>query len=212
MKVFGIGFHKTGTTSLGTAFKELGFSVTGAQNVHSPDIAETYLEITCQLSHEYDAFQDNPWPLVYREMDAMWPDAKFVLTVREPEQWIQSQMKHFGATSTPMRELIYGAGKGAPIGNETHYIQRVKTHNAAVRDHFAGRPDKLLEMEFAKGDGWKELCGFLNLQVPDKEFPHRNRADLRKPKDRTTKLMGKRLKGMAKRIAGRALSAGKGSS
>jgi UDP-N-acetylmuramate-alanine ligase len=38
-KVFCIGFHKTGTTSLAVALKTLGYRVTGPNGVHDPDIA-----------------------------------------------------------------------------------------------------------------------------------------------------------------------------
>jgi hypothetical protein len=180
-KVFGIGFHKTGTTSLALALIELGYRVTGPDRVGDPDIGEKHVELTRALSHDFDGFQDNPWPLVYREMDAMWPDALFVLTVRDADAWIASQTKHFGEGSTPMREHIYGAGRGAPIGNEAHYVAVMEAHNAAVREYFRDRPGKLIEMDFSSGDGWEKLCPFLGLPVPAKPFPHANKAEGRKP-------------------------------
>ncbi len=197
-KVFGIGFHKTGTTSLASALTILGYRVTGPNNVSEPDIGETYPALTRALSEQFDAFQDNPWPLVYREMDAQWPDAKFILTVRAPAAWIASQTGHFANVSTPMREHIYGVGRGAPIGNEDHYVAVMQAHNAAVRSYFADRPGKLLEMQFSAGDGWQELCGFLGHPVPDMPFPHSNVAGGRKPLARfttKTKMLVKRLIG-----------------
>lgn len=197
-KVFGIGFHKTGTTSLASALTILGYRVTGPNNVSEPDIGETYPALTRALSEQFDAFQDNPWPLVYREMDAQWPDAKFILTVRAPAAWIASQTGHFANVSTPMREHIYGVGRGAPIGNEDHYVAVMQAHNAAVRSYFADRPGKLLEMQFSAGDGWQELCGFLGHPVPDMLFPHSNVAGGRKPLARfttKTKMLVKRLIG-----------------
>ena len=180
-KIFGIGFHKTGTTSLASALQLLGYRVTGPNNVSDPDIGETYVELTRSLSAEYDAFQDNPWPLVYREMDELWPDALFVLTVRDSAAWIGSQTGHFGTETTPMREHIYGAGRGAPVGNEDHYVAVMEAHNAAVRAWFRDRPDKLLEMDFSAGDGWDRLCPFLGVPVPGRPFPHSNQASARTP-------------------------------
>lgn len=174
MKIFGIGFHKTGTTSLAVAFKALGLSVTGPNNVFDQDIADTYIDITRKLSSEFDTFQDNPWPLVYREMDEMWPDAKFILTTRDPDRWINSQVSHFGTRTTAMRELIYGKGFGMPFGNEEHYKATMLAHNDAVRAHFAGRESKLLEMDITKGHGWDVICPFLEIDVPEVDFPHRN--------------------------------------
>ena len=92
-KIFGIGFHKTGTTSLGEALKVLGYNVTGPNWINQGNIGRTHLARCRALSHDFDAFQDNPWPLVYREMDAMWPDAKFILTMRDSQKWIESQTK-----------------------------------------------------------------------------------------------------------------------
>lgn len=197
-KVFGIGFHKTGTTSLALALTELGYRVTGPDRVSDPDIGEKHVELTRALSRDFDGFQDNPWPLVYREMDTMWPDALFVLTVRDPEAWIRSQTKHFAETSTPMREHIYGKGRGAPIGNEAHYVAVMEAHNAAVRDYFRDRPGKLIEMDFSKGDGWDRLCPFLGVPTPTRPFPHANKAEGRKPLARVirkTKIAVKALLG-----------------
>ncbi|WP_260583193.1 sulfotransferase family protein [Sphingopyxis sp. PET50] len=180
-KVFGIGFHKTGTTSLASALSVLGYRVTGPNDVSEPDIGETYLARTRALSEQFDAFQDNPWPLVYREMDAQWPDAKFILTLRDPASWIASQTGHFAHVSTPMREHIYGIGRGAPIGNEDHYVAVMEAHNAAVRDYFSDRPGKLLEMNLLAGDEWEKLCAFLDHPVPAVPFPHSNPAGGRRP-------------------------------
>lgn len=179
-KVFGIGFHKTGTTSLGEALKVLGYRATGAVGTRDPEIGRTYKELTRELSHEYDAFEDNPWPLVFREMDEMWPDAKFVLTYRDPQKWIASQVKHFGTKVTPMRQLIYGEARGCPLGNEAHYIETYLRHNDDVRAHFSDRPEKLLELNFEQGQGWKELCEFLGCDVPGTAFPHANPAGTRR--------------------------------
>ncbi|MDO5759197.1 MAG: sulfotransferase [Rhodobacterales bacterium] len=175
-KIFGIGFHKTGTTSLGEALKILGYSVTGPNWINHGDIGHTHLARCRALSHDFDAFQDNPWPLVFREMDAMWPDAKFILTVRDPKKWIQSQTKHFSRDTTPMRKFIYGTDKGCPLGNEAHYIATYQFHNAAVRGYFKDHPGKLLELDFERPVDWSALCAFLDKPVPSIEFPHANPA------------------------------------
>ncbi|MBN2905500.1 MAG: sulfotransferase [Rhodobacteraceae bacterium] len=175
-KVFGIGFHKTGTSSLKRALRRLGYRVTGPDHNHDPDIAQTYLDHARALSQRFDAFQDNPWPLVFREMDEMWPDAKFILTVRDPQSWIASQLRFFGDQGTPMRELIYGQGRGSPVGNEAHYIATMQSHEAAVRAYFADRPGKLLVFDIVGGAGWEPLCDFLGERVPRQPFPHANNA------------------------------------
>lgn len=173
-KVFCIGFHKTGTKSLAAALEQLGYRVTGPNGVRDPDIAKNVEAMAHQLVAEYDAFQDNPWPLLFREMDARYPGSKFVLTLRSPESWIASMVAHFGSRETPMRRWIYGVG--SPEGNEAVYLERYNGHNRDVLTHFTGRPDDLLVMELAGGDGWEKLCAFLGKPVPDAPFPHANRA------------------------------------
>lgn len=176
-KIFGIGFHKTGTTSLRRALEALGYRVTGPNGVRDPEIATHARKLVLELAEQFDAFQDNPWPLFYRELDQHYPGSKFILTKRPPERWIASVVRHFGTDSTPMRELIYGAGRGHPAGNEDHYLEVYNRHNAEVMEYFRDRPDDLLVLEFEKGDGWDKLCPFLNLAIPSMPFPQAGTAN-----------------------------------
>lgn len=172
--MFCIGFHKTGTTSLARALEKLGYRVTGPNGVDDPEIEKNVLSMARGLVKQYDAFQDNPWPILYREMDIENPGSRFILTVREAEAWIRSAVQHFGRDETPMRKWIYGAG--APSGNETLYLERYTGHNRDVLAYFEGRPDDLLVMDLTAGDGWEKLCGFLGFEIPAIPFPHANRA------------------------------------
>ncbi|MBI1733490.1 MAG: hypothetical protein HYR49_12095 [Gammaproteobacteria bacterium] len=176
-KVFGIGFHKTGTKSLGVALQRLGYRVTGSNAVHDPDIAARALDLACELAGQFDAFQDNPWPLLYREMDARYPGSRFILTTRPTGKWIRSVVHYFADRHTPMREWIYGAGRGCPIGNEDVYIARYERHNREVREYFTNRPADLLEMAITEGEGWEKLCPFLGHAIPPEPFPHANRGE-----------------------------------
>lgn len=174
-KVFCIGFHKTGTTSLGAALRVLGYKVTGPKGIQDPDIARNAVEIACKHVNKYDAFQDNPWPIIYKDLDARYPGSKFILTLRNPESWIASQVKHFGRKNTEMRRWIYG-GAACPEGNEAVYVKRFEDHNKEVLAYFKDRPGDLLVIDLAKGDGWEKLCPFLNRPVPSEPFPHANKA------------------------------------
>lgn len=175
-KVFCIGFHKTGTTSLAVALKVLGYRVTGPNGTKDPDIESKVHAMADRLSAQYDAFQDNPWPILYRQMDDKWPNAKFILTRREPDAWIRSQVKDFGLRTTPMRQWIYGAG--CPEGNEQRYLARYRQHNDDVLAYFAERPGDLLILDLEDGIDWPDLCAFLGRPVPDTPFPHANKASL----------------------------------
>lgn len=173
-KVFCVGFHKTGTTSLGKALKVLGYKVTGPNGVNDPEIEKKARALVFDLVKKYDAFQDNPWPLFYEELDRELPESKFILTVRDEDSWIKSQVSHFGYSETPMRRWIYGVG--CPKGNEEVYLDRYRSHNAEVQAYFAGRENDFLVMDLAAGDGWEKLCGLLGQDIPDSPFPHANKG------------------------------------
>lgn len=173
-KVFCIGFHKTGTTSLDIALRALGYRVTGPNGVRDPNIAANVHAMADDLVGKFDAFQDNPWPIIYKDMDRKYPGSKFILTLRDTRAWLDSQVKHFGRRETPMRKWIYGVG--CPEGNEDIYARVFEAHNEDVLRYFGMRPSDLLVLELAKGDGWDELCPFLGKPVPDIPFPHANKA------------------------------------
>lgn len=177
-KVFCIGFHKTGTTSLAVALKTLGYRVTGPNEVNNPNIENNVIATAHELVDKYDAFQDNPWPIIYKALDVKCPDSKFILTLRDSESWIKSQVKHFGRKETPMRKWIYGVG--CPEGNEDIYVKRFEDHNEEVKNYFKDRPQDLLVLDLAKGDGWDKLCPYLRIDIPNTSFPHTNKANDRK--------------------------------
>ena len=157
----------------------LGYRVTGPNHVFNRDIARKLEQITAELSHNYDAFQDNPWPLVYRQMDALHPGAKFILTLRDEDRWYESNLKHFRGKNSPMRALIYGPEAAHPRGNEALFKERMRRHNREVIAYFQDRPDDLLVIDVTRDPSWERLCGFLGKSVPDVPFPHANKRDHR---------------------------------
>lgn len=173
-KVICTGFHKTGTSSFGRALQVLGYRVAGPFGVRDRSIAERALPSALERLARHDAAQDNPWPLLFREIDEAVPGCRFVHVERDEDAWLSSVVRHFGGTSTPMREWIYGVGD--PVGNEEVYVARYRAHNDAVRSHFSGRPDDLLVLRLEDDPGWEPLCRFLDVPVPDAPFPHANQG------------------------------------
>ncbi|MGA8261303.1 MAG: sulfotransferase family protein [Arenicellales bacterium] len=203
-KVFCIGFHKTGTTSLAVALEQFGYRVTGPFGVSDPNIEKNAVPMACALARNFDAFQDNPWPIIYKELDKEFPGSKFILMLRDPESWIKSQVEHFGRKETAMRKWIYGAG--CPEGNEDIYVKRFEEHNNAALRYFRDRPQDLLVMDLAKGDGWRKLCPFLGIDIPDIAFPHANKARSRRHKSASNVLLSGRIKSLVIRMTTRFVS------
>lgn len=181
-KVFCIGFQKTGTSSLRDALRQLGYSVTGVygDDLSLEELRETYLENGLKLAEQFDAVEDAPWPSIFKELDAAFPGSKFILSVRDTETWWGSILGHFGDNSAPMHQLTYGEDAPHPAGNEELYKRVYEAHNASVREHFADRPDQLLELWLERGQGWKELGEFLGIEgVREGPFVHTNSSKQR---------------------------------
>ncbi len=179
MKVLGIGWAKTGTTSLGDALKLLGY------NHKSQDLPlVSYLrtgeeERIYELAKQYDSFEDWPWLLLYRQFDERFPGTKFILTLRDSESWIISYRKQLaradqGPQASEWRSKLYDLP--FPDVTDRQLIDRYERHIAEVRSYFADRPEDLLVVNWAKGDGWEQLCRFLGKPVPYAAFPHTNVA------------------------------------
>lgn len=181
VKVFCIGFHKTGTKSLKLALQELGYTVAGPNfvtdhTIRRDNIAAKALEIADQ----YDAYQDDPWPLVYKEMDRQYPGSKFIITVREPVSWLRSARSYFGLRQNPIRRLMYG--NGSFLGNDAIYLRRYMEHYEEVQRYFASRPGDLLVFDLVANPKWEPLCKFLGYDVPNTPFPRENTQNYGKKK------------------------------
>lgn len=176
-KVFCVGFQKTGTTSLQYALSLLGYRVAGVFSVRDLQEFSQVRERALELAMRFDAAGDNPWAVLFRDLDARFPGSKFILTMRDPERWYESVCKHFGSSSTKLRQWIYGAA--SPIGNRAAYVNRLQRHAFEVRSYFAGREADFMEFDVFSGDGWNRLCSFLVKPVPKRDFPELNTASMR---------------------------------
>lgn len=170
MKIFGLGLSKTGTTSLHTAMILLGYR----SRHYVPDA----LEYPNAL-RDYDFVCDVPICNRYRTIHAIYPDAKFILTLRDVDKWLDSCRRWFKRTRVPVRHL---AGRIETFGVRDYdpdVFRRVyKAHEQAIDDYFARYPaGTLLKLPLCDQDGdtnWDALCSFLGKDRPDREFPIRN--------------------------------------
>lgn len=179
-KVFGIGWAKTGTTSLGSAFKVLGFDHRSQDLGLVKHVREGDLSRIIDVARSKESFEDWPWIILYRELDEAFPDSRFVLTTRKPERWLRSYRNMLAGQGRTSKELIeirrtlYGLP--FPDVPDSQLLERFLGHNAEVMRYFHNRRENLLIVDWEKGDGWAELCGFLGRNIPDEPFPHANRG------------------------------------
>jgi len=200
-KVFVVGRNKTGTTSLATALRQLGYNVAPqapAERLLRAWARQDYRRLI-RFCRWFDAFQDIPFslPNTYRALDAAFPGSKFILSVRaSAAEWYQSltrfHAKMFGNGSLPTWDqlqaapycypgfladchaLVYGGSDRLydPALYQAHY----DSHNQAVIDYFAQRPGDLLVVNIAEPDAYRRMCEFLGVEPVGDEFPWKNRT------------------------------------
>ena len=132
----------------------------------------------------------------YRELTDAYPEAKVLLSVRDPESWERSFREtiwtmSFGRSLMPLLaharaevdprfrrylELVdrmfwgpqgtFADGRAEPA----QLIEQMERHHERVKR--AVPPERLLVWEV--GEGWEPLCAFLDVPVPDEPLPHAN--------------------------------------
>jgi hypothetical protein len=180
-RIFGIGLHKTGTTSLHTALRRLGFESGHWTTAHWAKAVWDEMQMhgrSWTIEHGY-AFSDLPFALLYEQLDRAYPGSKFILTTRNEGEWLKSVENHWSHKGNPFRhqwdhdpfshrmhKIIYGQkGFDALV-----FLTRYRQHNLEVLRYFNGRPD-LLVMDMSDGSGWPDLCAFLDRPVPEEPYP-----------------------------------------
>jgi hypothetical protein len=191
MKVIGAGFPRTGTSTLQTVLNQLGFGPCYHMRevVEHPDHADRWvaglagepIDLQAALAG-YESTTDAPGCHFWRELRELYPDAKVLLSLRDPAKWYQSMIKTVlnedlfqdldstGATGArrlaPMMfDRVFGSSR-----DEAHLTEVFNEHNAAVRREVPA--DKLLVYDVS--EGWEPLCAFLEVPVPDEPFPWLN--------------------------------------
>ena len=94
-KVFCIGYNKTGTTTLNKVLGDLGYRMPNQGRQEMAVVEELFkgnYKPLYSLCKYYDGFQDMPFSqgVTYAVVDAMFPGSKFILTVRESNDWFDS--------------------------------------------------------------------------------------------------------------------------
>ena len=178
MKVFGTGWQRTGTTSLGQALNLLGIPTRQYPWPLLDDLNHPMIS-------NFDGFCDNPIPLLYRDLDRLHPGSKFIHTTRDEEGWLKSVYwlmtrgaKKFKWDRLPkaweMVDRLYGTREY----DEEIFRKRYRRHNQEVQAYFSHRPDDFLTIDITKGEGFDKICPFLGLPAASESFPHANTGAL----------------------------------
>jgi len=195
LEVIGTGVGRTGTYSLKLALAELGFGpcyhmeeVILQMPKHlplwqtavagNPDFGAIY--------HSYGSAVDWPTAGFYKELLRAYPDAKYVLTVRNAAKWaesfgetIQALLKGKAQAPEPMHPWLDMAERvvektGFSVDADPAELERqFEAHRQAVQAVIP--PEQLLVFDVKQG--WEPLCRFLNRPVPNAPFPRSNHRE-----------------------------------
>jgi hypothetical protein len=175
-KVFGIGFQKSGTTTLGAMLSALGYKVAG---YHSFRDLASYQDLSWSMLEEraldvmskHNAAKDTPWPLLYPLLDRNFPGAKFIHVIREPEAWIASAVRDFADHPNALHQLIYGAP--FPKGHEQIWLDRYNRHNEEAAAYFSERKEDYLQLRLEELT-YEKICPFLGMPFINAAPPRAN--------------------------------------
>ena len=180
IKVFGIGLNKTGTTTLATCMDHLGLRHLSFRRDLFKAYARDELAPVFDAVEQYESFEDWPYPLMFRELHERYGEqARFILTTRaSPTAWLESLKAHTMRANPLNQTNRLAYGYDYPHGYEAEHLAFYEHHNAAVRAFFAEKERErvFLDVCWENGDGWKEICAFLDMPVPDAPFPHAYRG------------------------------------
>ncbi len=198
LKVIGAGFGRTGTKSLKTALDMLGFGPC----YHMVEVGNNeghrirWNEIVFGKKPDWEALFEKytstvDWPSTHywEPLAAYYPQAKIILTVRDPEAWFRSFTDTIYATTQQPLPA------DAPEENKLH---RKTIHKIITQDTFHNRgndkihainvfneniekarrtiaPERLLIYDIQ--EGWEPLCKFLGVPIPAEFFPRTNSTE-----------------------------------
>ena len=195
LSVVGAGFGRTGTLSLKLALEQLGFAPCHhmVEVFGNPDQVPVWHAAARGEKVDWDALLAGyrasvDWPSCHfwRELAAHYPDAKVILSTRDPQRWYKSISETIfrvmdnppppagpGQTVLGMAKYIVQEKTFGGRTDEAHVLDVLARHEAEVKRAIA--PERLLAFDVA--EGWEPLCRFLGAAVPEGAFPRTNSTE-----------------------------------
>lgn len=193
LEVIGTGFGRTGTLTLKTALERLGFGPCHHMTeviAHPEQIpfwnraADGEAVDWEKVYGGYRATVDWPGCHFYAQLAERYPDAKVILSRRDPERWFKSMsetiipsMTHMGLAVKPPADfpmmfawMMITRDTFNSDFSKANVIAAFERHNAEVQSRIPA--ERLLVFEVSQG--WEPLCAHLGVPVPNELFPRVN--------------------------------------
>lgn len=199
-KIFCIGCNKTGTTSLEQAFKDFGYKL--GNQPKGEELLDSYLERDFEKIIKFcssaDVFQDAPFsfPHTYVALHQAFPNAKFILSVRDSdEQWYDSMVNFHTKTYGKLpdydmiknsnyrypgymwkvRSRVFGITRDMKMYDKQIFTNYYNSHNHQARNYFNGNPN-FLEINISSENSYFELAEFIGCDPLYDKFPWKNKS------------------------------------
>lgn len=205
LRVIGTGMHRTGSMSVKVALEKLGFGPCyhGLEALRRSSDGDHWLAA-------YESGGDFDWPVIFEgyratmdwptiyfweQLAGAYPEAKILLTDRDPESWWNSHVEMLQRAtefdddltdeqSRWMEESGYARVRSAlgtslraafdgELSDRAHCLRVFEQHSERVRRTVPA--ERLLV--YRVQEGWDPLCRFLGVDVPDEPFPRINAGD-----------------------------------
>lgn len=191
-RVIGLGVGRTGTFSMKLALEQLNFGRCHHMeevDARSPEQISVWAsaangKVDWKKAYAgYNSAVDWPTAAFCRERATAYPDAKFILTIRDPERWHAS----FSQTIVP---LIQPTAKTPPellpfLKMVMAVVQKTGFRIPSTKEEILTAFHRHIEIVtqtipadrlllFDVKQGWEPLCQFLGVAVPPGDFPKTN--------------------------------------
>jgi hypothetical protein len=188
-KVFCIGSNKTGTTSLDSAMKILGFTSMPeelayefvSQDADSKMQERNFRRLMSINAKKFNFFEDLPfgYGMNYKVIREFYPEAKFILTTRDADAWFNSCQRWIQMLDC---KSIYSWiwGIDFTVKNKKKIIELYQKRNSGIIKYFASMRTNQLFVLPIETASYDHLCKFLGVKpslISNLNFPIENIND-----------------------------------
>jgi hypothetical protein len=194
LEIIGPGFGRTGTNSLKLALEHLGFGPCHHmfEVRDNPELLPDWEAAARgepvdwdRVFRGYRSQVDWPGARYWRELARHFPEAKVILTVRDPDAWFDSVQAtivpfiaargthpspHVNAIAEMAYRTIVALIFEDRLSDRDHATRVFREHIAVVKAEIPAHRLLVLDLR----EGWQPLCDFLGVEVPDVPFPKTN--------------------------------------
>lgn len=164
-KVFSVGFNKSGTTSMYSLFRSLGFEAMDGPHWRPSS--------KWHLHYQFQTFTDGP-PEDFKYLDRTFPNSKFILNVRKLNEWLDSRIEHvrYRMQSETYKAKMSG-GKLPDKDMVKEWALRRERHHKDVLQYFTDRPSDLLIVNYIDDlESAAKIAKFVGKELVSSEKPY----------------------------------------